>query len=674
MAITNSDLALRIAELVDRWNTRENQLRLMLTQPTGMVTVTDGLEQNHLLPSFPQLQLDVTRLVSEASGGVAEAYAHANTALQHRNAAGEAADAASASAAEARATADQAADDAAAVLAAATAAKDAAAASSTAAATSSDAAAGSANAAANSASTANTHRLAAADSADAAADSQATAGAHADTAGTEAGIASAAKAAAEAARDKARQWSSAPTGTPVEPGEYSAKHWASQAAAAVTGTLVYMGGWDASSGAYPTPAQKGYFYKVTTGGTHGGYEFNVGDQIVHNGSSWDVIDNTERVASVNGKSGSVVLVAADIGDLGALATRNTVSWQTDVTNRPATMPPDAHNHPITQVTGLAAALDAKAPIASPVFNGYMTITGGRAVLNAPVGQNSLVQLADETGANKAGVVWNRGDNSVRLRRYNAAGDDAAEELSVLPGGIRVNTNLTNQQSNTSYTAVACQNIGGVEIQIAANANNEGRVAVATDHDMVLYTNNQERLRVGRDGHVRISKSNGPIDSNSYGTGHLELRTNDASFPMLSFHRSGIDATTIYWNGGRLRTRDSGNVDRVIAEEGRDVAFRDVYANRDGTTGVIFFGSGSNNRYLYYNGTHYELAFAGLKIAGGPVLTAESGVFRIEGQARAYNRWQTLAANGAAWVDQPRTFVSSGDPGGQAQDGDIWIQF
>lgn len=674
MAITNSDLALRIAALVDRWNTRENQLRLMLTQPTGTVIVTDGLEQNHVLPSFPQLQLDVTRLVAEAGGGVAEAYAHANTALQHRNAAGQAADAAAASASAAEQTALQAAEDAAAVIVTVTAARDAAAGSATAAAGSATSAAGSAQEAATSATTANTHRTAAALSANAAADSQSAAGASASAAETQAGIATAAKTAAESARDKARLWSNAPNGTPVEPGEYSAKHWASQAAAAVTGTLVYMGGWDASSGAYPSPAQKGYFYKVTTGGTHGGYEFNVGDQIVHNGSSWDVIDNTERVASVNGKSGAVVLVAADIGGLGSLATRNTVSWLTDVTNRPDTMAPSQHNHPISEVTGLTVALDAKAPLANPSLSGLVTAAGGRVLLTAPAGQNSLVQLADQAGLNKGAVFWSRSDDSIRLRRYNAAGDDAAEELSVLPGGFRLNANITNRQTATSYSAMSCQNVNGVEVQLAANANAEGRLMVSTNHDLVFYTNSAERMRIASDGHIRIIKNNAAISGNSFGNGHLELRTDDLSLPSIGFHRSGADASVIYWNGSRYRTRSNSNVDRAIAEEGMDVTFRDVIANRDGSTGVIWFGPPSQGKYLYYTGSYYEMPGAGLRINGGPMLTNEGGVFRVEGQVRAYNRYQTLAANGFAWVDQPRTFVSSGDPGGQAQDGDIWIQF
>lgn len=64
--------------------------------------------------------------------------------------------------------------------------------------------------------------------------------------------------------------------------------------------------------------------------------------------------------------------------------------------------------------------------------------------------------------------------------------------------------------------------------------------------------------------------------------------------------------------------------------------------------------------------------SGVKIADGPKITNEGGVLRVEGQMRAYNRYQSLAANGSQWVENPRIFVQGNDPGGSAQDGDLWI--
>lgn len=196
----------------------------------------------------------------------------------------------------------------------------------------------------------------------------------AGTANSAASTAAAAKVAAQDARDKAQQWADAPPGTQVEPGAYSARHWANQAATAVTGTLVYMGTWDASGGTYPTSPAKGHFYKVGMGGTAGSESYLPGDQIIYNGSSWDKIDNTDAVTSVAGKSGAVALVASDIGGLGDLATRGDADWSTQVSGKPATFPPSAHSHAIGEVAGLQSALDAKAPLNADVKFRDLTAT------------------------------------------------------------------------------------------------------------------------------------------------------------------------------------------------------------------------------------------------------------------------------------------------------------
>lgn len=64
------------------------------------------------------------------------------------------------------------------------------------------------------------------------------------------------------------------------------------------------------------------------------------------------------------EDGSVVNLADCITDDGKLRVEGLgggggpVQWD-DIENKPATYPPEAHTHPIAQVTGLQAALDAK---------------------------------------------------------------------------------------------------------------------------------------------------------------------------------------------------------------------------------------------------------------------------------------------------------------------------
>jgi len=100
-------------------------------------------------------------------------------------------------------------------------------------------------------------------------------------------------------------------------------------AGSVTGGLVYKGSYDA---ALQTPnlvnSLKGDFYIVSDAGALAGVALNIGDHIVFNqdasspitSAMFDVIDNTDAVASVNGLTGTVVLNLKTINDVNATLT------------------------------------------------------------------------------------------------------------------------------------------------------------------------------------------------------------------------------------------------------------------------------------------------------------------------------------------------------------------
>ncbi|MBY6209089.1 MULTISPECIES: hypothetical protein [Halomonas] len=111
--------------------------------------------------------------------------------------------------------------------------------------------------------------------------------------------------AALASENKARLWAEEDEDIEVETGEYSSKHWAKKAQAYVTGTLRYQGEWDPTTGAYPTDVTVGDFYKVSAAADFDGREYRPDDSIIYNGAGWDHIDNTERVVSVGGYTGTV---------------------------------------------------------------------------------------------------------------------------------------------------------------------------------------------------------------------------------------------------------------------------------------------------------------------------------------------------------------------------------
>lgn len=116
---------------------------------------------------------------------------------------------------------------------------------------------------------------------------------------------------------KAQKWATELEDVEVDPGQYSAFHWAQKAMAYGTGQLIYEGSWDASTGVYPSNPVPvtGHFYKISVAGTISGTVYDVGDSIIYNGVGWDKIDNTETVTSVNGRVGDVVITKADIDAL-----------------------------------------------------------------------------------------------------------------------------------------------------------------------------------------------------------------------------------------------------------------------------------------------------------------------------------------------------------------------
>ena len=92
---------------------------------------------------------------------------------------------------------------------------------------------------------------------------------------------------------------------------------------AVSGGLVYKGSYNATTNTPDlTSSEKGDFYIVSVGGTLAGITLNVGDHIVFNqdasapitSAMFDVIDNTDAVASVNGQTGVVVLDTDDVSE------------------------------------------------------------------------------------------------------------------------------------------------------------------------------------------------------------------------------------------------------------------------------------------------------------------------------------------------------------------------
>jgi hypothetical protein len=89
---------------------------------------------------------------------------------------------------------------------------------------------------------------------------------------------------------------------------------------AMVGGVIYKGTWNASTNT-PTltsgTGSKGDYYIVTVDGStnlDGITDWKVGDWAIFNGTTWDKVDNTDAVSSVNGFTGAVSLSTTHIGE------------------------------------------------------------------------------------------------------------------------------------------------------------------------------------------------------------------------------------------------------------------------------------------------------------------------------------------------------------------------
>ncbi|MGQ5253978.1 pyocin knob domain-containing protein [Xanthomonas arboricola pv. corylina] len=590
--VSNAKLAERISALVDRWNTRENQMIALLTQPEGTVTVTDGLGKDHALPSFLQLSQDVSELVDELTGAVTGASDFANTARLY-------AEGAQASANDAQTSAEVAAElraDAKDHAEAAAASATSSAASAFASELSNQSSGLHENAASASAADADADAIQAANS-----KSQAVASASA-AASSETQAASYTHQ-AEDWSEKAAMWANAPTGTEIEPGAFSAKHWSEQAKASLTGTLVYRGSWDASSGSFPETGNTGAFYKITGGGAIGGRQFNPGDQIVHNGSGWDHIDNTEQVTSVAGKSGAVQLVPSDVTGLGALATRDSVDFNSHVMNRPSTYPPSGHTHTKGDVglsnadntsdankpvsTAQQAALDAKAPIDKPTFTGGVTV------------RNNSLRLSGWGGLPNDGVVYFGANDSWIFKQ----GDTFKFQIE---GKI----NATLDSTGTFWTS------GNFSPANKADIGGQPRFAgvyLGVNNDQFFYTEDSNQSVVLRYG---------------YGTSFKYAKWNGVSGAFTAPHLIAGGSG----NGASVQIGD----DVRLVDVGKSHTTA-IQSTANANIGFLQFGSGPT---IGWDGSTLQAAGQEIKHAGNAGYYGPAG--------RQHNDWNTCTTQGV-WM-------------------------
>jgi len=254
--------------------------------------------------------------------------------------------------------------------------------------------------------------------------------------------------------------------------------------ASFTGGLSYQGSWNASTNT-PTLTSSvgtnGYYYIVSVAGTtnlNGVTDWQVGDWAIFNGSTWQKIDQTNLVSSVNGQTGVVSIAYADLA--GAIPT-----WNQNTTGTAAGLSSTlAIGSGGTGQTTASAAFNALSPITT---TGDLIIGNGtNSATRLPIGSNGYLLTSNGTTATwsaaPAGGVtsFSAGTTGFTPNTGTTGAVTLAGTLGVANGG----TNLTSYTAGdllyaSGTTALSKLAIGTTNYVLTAGASAPQYVAQST---------------------------------------------------------------------------------------------------------------------------------------------------------------------------------------------------
>jgi len=249
--------------------------------------------------------------------------------------------------------------------------------------------------------------------------------------------------------------------------------------ASFTGGLSYQGSWNASTNT-PTLTSSvgtnGYYYIVSVAGTtnlNGITDWQVGDWAIFNGSTWQKIDQTNLVSSVNGQTGVVSIAYADLA--GAIPT-----WNQNTTGTAAGLSATlAIGSGGTGQTTAGAAFNALSPITS---TGDLIIGNGtNSATRLAIGANGYLLSSNGTTASwqpaPAGGVttFDAGTTGFTPSTATSGAISLAGTLVVSNGGTGATT-LTGYVKGTGTSALTASStipntdISGLGTMSTQNAN------------------------------------------------------------------------------------------------------------------------------------------------------------------------------------------------------------
>lgn len=154
-----------------------------------------------------------------------------------------------------------------------------------------------------------------------------------------------------------------------------------------------------------------------------------------------------------GDMNKAVYDANDDGKVDAAEVADSVAWS-GVTGKPTSFTPAPHNHPVSEVSGLQATLDAKAPLASPAFTGSPTApTAATATSNTQLATTAFVQAV------VASLIDSAPGALDTLNEIAAALGDDPNFAATITSGLADRLEKSSNLSDLTNTATARTNLG-----------------------------------------------------------------------------------------------------------------------------------------------------------------------------------------------------------------------
>jgi hypothetical protein len=360
---------------------------------------------------------------------------------------------------------------------------------------------------------------------------------------------------------------------------------------ALVGGVMYEGTWNASTNT-PTivssVGSKGDYYIVSTAGStniNGITSWNIGDWIIFNGSTWDKVDNTDAVSSVNGYTGAVSLVTSDVPESGSLYFTNARAIGSTLTG-------------YTSGSGVVAATDTILQAiqklngnVSGLVTGVSSVFGRTGAVSATSGDYNTSQVTENT-------------NLYYTEARVSANTDVAANTAARHAAVTIGTanGLSLSTQALSLAAASTSTTGALTSTDWNTFNNKLSTATAAS-TYVPYTGATANVNLG-------------TNSLTAGVGSFASSGGDPSFSINHSSGSGIALNiTKGGNGEGLyinKTSGTGNAATIIGTLNATTLVKS-----GGTSSQFLMADGSVNTSVLPSGAY-------LPLSGGTLTGALSG--------------------------------------------------